>query len=104
GPDGFDDARPFVPKDDGQRSGIELVADDQVRVADAAGHDLDQDLPFQRRVQLKVFDEERSALFPNDGSLDVHCCILVSRFGKASCCAVMYGAPTVRMDKQGYLR
>src|SRR5215217_3896547 len=61
------DPRAFMPEDDGQRHGVELVADTHVRVTHARGDHPDEHFVRLRGFDGDVLELEGAALLPHDG-------------------------------------
>ena len=70
--DRVDRAGAFMPEDGGQRVGHELVAKDEVRVAQTDARDLDAHLARARFLDLHSLDRERALGFAGDGGGGLH--------------------------------
>jgi hypothetical protein len=64
GADLFDDASPFMTEHDRLRNWIELVAGDQIRVANSGRRQPDENFAFSRILQADFFDREGPARSP----------------------------------------
>ena len=70
--DGLDHAGPLVTEHGRQRDGVLLVADVQIGLADAGGHDAHQDLVGTRGLELEFAELERRGLLVDYGGRYLH--------------------------------
>ena len=70
--DGFYNAGTFMAEHDGQGRRQHAVADHEVRVAHAGGHDFYENFVGARRLDLDGLDHEWSAGFSGNRCLDFH--------------------------------
>ncbi len=73
--DRFHDAGPLVAEHRRQGDGVLLVADVQIGLADASGHDAHQHLVGARGLKLKLAELERRGLLVDYGGRDLHLCL-----------------------------